>query len=135
MELKRKQCLYCGSIIHGRSDKKFCDDKCRSSHNNQHKDEVLDEVKSIQYIQKANRKILMMVLEDGVESVKVPKERLSQMGFNFKYHTHHFAHSPNKFFWFNFDYGILDYWDGWVLVVRDMGEGYLENLKKIGGDL
>ncbi|WP_051394800.1 DUF2116 family Zn-ribbon domain-containing protein [Indibacter alkaliphilus] len=135
MELSKRHCQYCGSAIHGRSDKKFCNDACRSSYNNQRRDDDADEVKNIQYILRTNRKILMMVLEDGVETVKVPKERLSQLGFNFKYHTHHFQHSPSMNFWFCFDYGFLDFWNGWVLVVRDMGESYLQNLNRLFGNM
>lgn len=29
-----KQCLFCGSELKGRSDKKFCNDFCRNNYNN-----------------------------------------------------------------------------------------------------
>lgn len=31
-----RTCLTCNKIIRGRSDKKFCDDYCRSAYNNKH---------------------------------------------------------------------------------------------------
>ena len=33
-EMEQKLCLECGEQIQGRSDKKFCSDYCRNSHNN-----------------------------------------------------------------------------------------------------
>ncbi|WP_431012719.1 DUF2116 family Zn-ribbon domain-containing protein, partial [Rahnella sp. PAMC25617] len=35
MALEKKHCLNCGNVIQGRIDKKFCDDQCRNSFNNQ----------------------------------------------------------------------------------------------------
>ncbi len=130
MQGTKRLCLYCGTILHGRADKKFCNDSCRSGYNNHRREEEVDEVKIIQNILKSNRKILNQVLEDGVETVKVKKDRLAEMGFNFKYHTHTlpWKNKEGNTYWFCFDYGYLDIGNRWMLIVRDMGESYLKKL-------
>uniref|UniRef100_UPI0025C31CBF DUF2116 family Zn-ribbon domain-containing protein n=1 Tax=Cecembia sp. TaxID=1898110 RepID=UPI0025C31CBF len=87
-----------------------------------------DEVVVIRNILMRNRRIISNNLKDGVEKLKVSKNRLSLMGFNFKYHTHHFQISDAKCFWFCFEYGYLDTGEGNVILVRDLGEKYLQKL-------
>lgn len=125
----KRHCLYCNSAIYGRADKKFCGDNCRSGYNNARRKDFEDEVSLIKNILIRNRRILSKVLKDGEESVKLQKDRLSLMGFNFKYHTHHFLLEKDKLICFNFEYGYIDQGKGMVLVVRDIGEHYL---KKFG---
>ena len=48
LKLKKKECLVCGEIFQGRSDKRFCSDQCRANFNNLKKRET--EV----YIQQSN---------------------------------------------------------------------------------
>lgn len=54
----RKNCLTCGHIIRGRTDKKFCDDYCRSKYNNKHASNRLGFIRSITNKIIRNRKIL-----------------------------------------------------------------------------
>jgi predicted nucleic acid-binding Zn ribbon protein len=122
----KKHCLYCKSVIYGRADKKFCGDSCRSSYNNTRKKDLEDEVVVVRNILMRNRRIMSGHLKDGMEKLKISKDRLSLMGFNFKYHTHHFQVSITKCFWFCFEYGYLDTGDGTVILVRDFGEKYLQ---------
>ena len=124
----KKHCQYCGSVIHGRADKKFCNDNCRSSHNNGRKEEYGDVFKITNSLLNLNRKILSKVLEDGVETVKIPKDRVSLMGFNFNYHSHHLPDSIGRNYWFCYDYGYLDIGNGWLMIIRDGGENYLKKL-------
>lgn len=124
----KKHCLYCNSVIYGRADKKFCGDGCRSSYNNARKKNIEDDVVVIRKILMRNRRILSNHLKDGMEKVKIQKDRLSMMGYNFKYHTHHFLLSESKCFWFCFEYGYLDMGDGKVILVRDFGERYLQKM-------
>ncbi|MGY6743147.1 MAG: DUF2116 family Zn-ribbon domain-containing protein [Cecembia sp.] len=124
----KKHCLYCNSVIYGRADKKFCGDSCRSSYNNARKKDLDDDVAVIRKILMRNRRILSLHLKDGVEKLKISKDRLSVRGFNFKYHTHHFQLSENKCFWFCFEFGYLDLGEGKVVLLRDFGENYLQKM-------
>lgn len=54
----QKTCLTCGHIIRGRTDKKFCDDYCRSTYNNKHASNRLGFIRSITNKIIRNRKIL-----------------------------------------------------------------------------
>jgi hypothetical protein len=82
------------------------------------------EVRNVTNKLRINRKILESILEDGVETVKVPREKLARLGFYFKYHTHIFPNRKGQIYIYCYDYGFLELQDGWVLVVRDLGESY-----------
>ena len=61
---EKRRCLFCGEILLGRSDKKYCDDNCRNNHHYQikHVDDDDDNryfVKMINAPLWKNRKILM----------------------------------------------------------------------------
>ncbi|MFC0656433.1 DUF2116 family Zn-ribbon domain-containing protein [Mongoliitalea lutea] len=123
-------CLYCGKLVRGRSDKKFCDDYCRNSHNNQKRSVDSWEVRNVLSILKTNQKILATVLRDGQEYAKVSFLKLCEMGYNFKYHTHTDLGSHNLTYEFCFEKGIYRIDQDWVIVVRDLGESYLKEFSK-----
>jgi len=115
-----KTCSYCDKVIRGRSDKKYCDDYCRNSFNNlKRSDENCFMGIYIRQL-KMNWKILDSVLEDGIETVRVPKDRLLRQGFDFKFRTHEFMNSSGKKYIYCFDYGYLGLDEDWVLVVREI---------------
>lgn len=118
MFLEKKNCNYCGKLIHGRADKKFCDDYCRNSANNQKRTCDSPLVRNIINCLKINRNILEGILADGVEKVKVPKDKLMRLGFYFGYHTHNFTNWKGSVYIYCFEYGYVELGDGWVLVVR-----------------
>lgn len=120
MYIEKKNCQYCGKTIHGRADKKFCDDYCRNSSNNQKRTCDSPLVRNIINCLKINRNILEGIVADGVEKVKVPKEKLMRMGYFFKYHTHTFTNWKGNTYVYCFEYGYVELGDGWVLVVREM---------------
>lgn len=129
MKLPKQQCQYCGKVIHGRSDKRFCDDYCRSSSNNHTRRlNESDEVRNILQVLKSNRRVLETVLPDGVETVRIPMDKLLLLGYNFKYHTHSVPRPDKRRYNFCFDYGYVLLDDYWLLVVRDWGESYLSHL-------
>jgi len=124
----KKHCQSCGSVIHGRADKRFCNDSCRSSHNNARKEECTNVVRMTNSLLNRNRKILSKVLEDGVESVRIPKDRISLLGFNFNYHSHHIPESLGRYYWFCYDYGYLEMENGWIMIFRNGTENFLKKL-------
>ncbi|ERM82202.1 hypothetical protein P872_07285 [Rhodonellum psychrophilum GCM71 = DSM 17998] len=120
MYIEDKNCLNCNKIIRGRSDKKYCDDYCRNTFNNLKKfDENSSKGVYLRQLN-INWKILDNILEDGVETVRIPKDRLLRQGYDFKFRTHEFTNSQSKKYIYCFDYGYLELEEDWVLVVRDL---------------
>lgn len=80
-----KQCLECGKVIVGRSDKKFCDHYCRSNFHNHTNGDFRNVIRNVHYSLKKNRNILLKLASDGV--VDIEKELLDFEGFDFSYVT------------------------------------------------
>lgn len=122
MYIERKHCEYCGKLVHGRSDKRFCDDYCRSSFNNEKRVADSKEMRKIISTLKLNRNILESIVAGGVEKVKVPREKLVRLGYNFKYHTGTYTDWKGNFYTYCFDYGFLQLDKDWLLVFRVIDE-------------
>ncbi|PYF72430.1 hypothetical protein [Pedobacter nutrimenti] len=99
----KKLCLECQEPFIGRSDKKFCDDQCRSSHyNRQHQtDQPL--YREISRILKKNRRILKNFHDQGKETVS--DRMLLAAGFDFTYQTHIHKSLKDRCYFFCFEYG------------------------------
>ncbi len=116
----KKLCLSCGAVLHGRVDKKFCNDYCRNNYNNlqKAKDNVGDLVKSTNKALLNNRKILEKLLKEGEEKASVNKDKLLRLGFQFKYLTHLYTTKAGKTYFYCYDYGYLPLDNDWFLVVK-----------------
>ena len=101
-----KICLDCEVPIKGRTDKKFCDDQCRSNYNNRQKIKTSGAVRIIDAILKRNRQIMVKLNPDG--KAKIAKNKLVQAGFNFGYHTHIYETQNNHVYKFCYEYGYLE---------------------------
>jgi predicted nucleic acid-binding Zn ribbon protein len=88
MEPIQRNCRYCGSTLRGRQDKKFCDDACRNTYNNQQQGQQSNLMRAIHRILRKNRAILLSKLPVGSHRVKVSKDCLAREGFDFRYITH-----------------------------------------------
>jgi predicted nucleic acid-binding Zn ribbon protein len=84
--LTKKVCLDCEQPIQGRSDKKFCDDNCRTNFHNQQKQEEEKTIRQINSILKRNRSILIRL--SGMNNVVVDKKCFIEANFNFHFCTH-----------------------------------------------
>ena len=111
-----KVCLDCGTAIRGRSDKKFCDDQCRSSYNNRLLSETNSVVKQINSILKKNRQLLEKHNPEG--KTRVRQSTLRQQGFNFNYHTHVYETQKGSTYRFCYEYGYLMLEHDMVLLVK-----------------
>ncbi len=78
-------CAECGAELHGRSDKKFCDDQCRSTFNNKTYSHDLKSVKEVNRILASNRRALKLALE--LHGSKTTWSNLISLGFNPNYCT------------------------------------------------
>jgi predicted nucleic acid-binding Zn ribbon protein len=114
-----KTCLACGKALKGRVDKKFCNDYCRNSYNNQQNSDQNNFVRNVNNILRKNRRILEETIPEGEEMKKVTKEKLALAGYNFKYHTHQYQNQKGQIYFFNYEFGYLSLdSDDWVLVVK-----------------
>lgn len=117
MEIAVKTCLTCHKPIKGRSDKKFCDDYCRNSHNNKLQTEDNAIVKSINHTLKRNRKILLELLGSG-DVLKCARSKIVAKGFQFTYFTHQFSNKKGNIYHFCYEYGYLLLEEDQVLIVK-----------------
>jgi len=109
-------CLDCGTALKGRSDKKFCDDQCRSNYNNQLKSNDESFLKQINQVLRKNRIILSRHNPQG--KTKIKREVLLSKGFNFEYHTHTYTTWNGKIYFFCYEYGYLSLNTNELLLVK-----------------
>lgn len=72
-------CQYCGKELHGRPDKKFCDNRCRNSYHNLSKNEYSNIRHKTDNILKRNYNILSGLINRGITSVDILE--MEQFGF------------------------------------------------------
>lgn len=80
-----RQCTRCGKPLKGRSDKKFCNDDCRSDYHNELRRARDKQLRAVNRILSSNWKILSAALREGLR--EVPAEDLAARNFNFKIYT------------------------------------------------
>jgi len=101
-----KKCLACQSLLVGRSDKKFCDQYCKSNYQYQ---QIKSDSSSIHYrITKQlrkNRSILKKLNKAGKATIR--SNDLTALGFNPRIFTHYWKSSKGKTYLFVFDYGFM----------------------------
>ncbi|WP_375583736.1 hypothetical protein [Cyclobacterium xiamenense] len=106
----------------GRIDKKFCDDYCRNTYNNQMKSGSNNLIRNINNALKKNRNILAAILPDSEDTAKISREKLLEQGFIFKYRTHTYTNKKGNVYGYCYDYGYLRLEQDWILVVRNKEE-------------
>lgn len=112
-----KNCLACDKPLHGRADKKFCNDYCRNAYNNSLKSMNSTVVRNINNTLNKNRRILDNVLGEE-KTVKINKEKLLQQGFNLKYITHSYTTKNGDTYLFCYEMGYLPLENDMMLVVK-----------------
>ena len=118
MVTEERHCLECNRVLKGRLDKKFCDDNCRNTFNNKQNSDNNNYVRNINNALRKNRRILEGIIKPGEELGKCPRQKLSEQGFDFKYHTHQYTNKKGQVYQFCYDYGYLPLEGDWVLVVK-----------------
>lgn len=118
MILEPKKCHFCDKPVKGRADKKFCDDYCRNSYNNQSKATSNNYIRNISNALKKNRTVLENLLQEQ-ETLKVPKEKLINLGFQFRYHTHIYHNKKGNQYHFCYEYGYLELENSMYLIVKN----------------
>lgn len=100
-------CEECNEILHGRTDKRFCSDLCRTSFNNRRRQkEAAIDPPFIQEIPKVilkNYRILRKL--SAGEKITVKKSMLEKQGFNFKFMTSYYTTLDGDIYHFCFEIG------------------------------
>jgi hypothetical protein len=118
-----RACLFCGKSVRGRSDKKFCGDYCRASHNNELKGPVYNQMRIINYALCKNRRILERMLMQGLGNSKVHRDTLLENGFLFKYHTHVRTTKKGRTCFYCYDHGYLPVEKNWYQLIKEKEAG------------
>ncbi len=113
-----KLCLACEKPLKGRTDKKFCDDYCRSSYNNQLNNDHSVQVKRINAILKKNRRVLESMLSGKEDVAKTTRQKLNEKGFSFNYFTNIYRNKKGDNYFFVYEFGYLPLENDWFLLVR-----------------
>jgi predicted nucleic acid-binding Zn ribbon protein len=117
-EIQTAHCLNCDKTLKGRTDKKFCDDYCRNSYNNQLKSTKNNLVRNINNALGKNRRILESFLKPEEETANIHKDKLLEKGFQFKYLTHTYTTQKGKVYFFCYDLGYMRLDNDWYLLVK-----------------
>ena len=113
-----KNCQACNKLIKGRTDKKFCDDYCRNSYNNQLKADSNNLVRNINNALRKNRRILEEFLHPHEQMTRTNRDKLLERGFQFKYNTHTYTNQKGNIYFFCYEFGYLPLENNWFLIVK-----------------
>lgn len=113
--MEKKLCLNCNLPVVGRTDKKFCDDACRSTYHSKCNN-ADDYVKQINLQLKRNRKILLALNPEG--KTKVSRKELQAQGFDFQCFTSIYKTEKNACYYFCYEMGYLLLAQEYVLLVK-----------------
>jgi len=99
-------CLNCKSELHGRVDKKYCSEYCKSNFNYVlNKNKAVSLFKSIDQQLKLNRRLLRDFNKAGKATVRM--EKIVAAGFNPKYFTHYWKNKKGDVYLFCYEFGFL----------------------------
>jgi hypothetical protein len=113
-----KECLTCHKPVKGRTDKKFCDDYCRNSYNNQMHSCHNNYMRHINHLLQKNRRILASLLPPTATHTKTSQQQLQEKGFLFNYTTHCQPNKKGSHYHFCYDYGYLPLEGGTYLIIH-----------------
>lgn len=123
-----KFCLACNKELVGRTDKKFCDAQCRSTHHNKNRPLHEITIQKTNSTLRRNRSLLAHFSPSGKTTVS--KEILFKSGYSFDVFTHIYNFKSGTYF-FCYDYGFLPVKDDngveKMLIVQK--QNYMDNLK------
>ena len=114
--MEERLCLDCREKLNGRSDKKFCDDQCRSNFNNRQQSENTEFMRRVNSILKRNRRILQELNPAG--KIKLSRKKLLAKGFNFEFFTNIYTTQTGNNYYFCYESGYLMLDHDEVLLVR-----------------
>ena len=115
--MNNRKCLHCNEPIVGRADQKFCNDSCRSAHNNKQYTESNTAIKLINRILKKNYTILTTLNANGKTTVN--KSYLHSKGYSFEHFTFTSVTRNNNTNYFCYDQGYREVDDNKLILVHN----------------
>jgi hypothetical protein len=102
----QKECSQCGQELSGRTDKKYCDQYCKSAHQyEKSKEGPLRFYNKVDNQLKLNRKILKLYNRAGKAVVR--SQILLDLDFDPKFFTHYWKNGKGEVYLFVYEYGFL----------------------------
>jgi hypothetical protein len=105
METNPKQCLHCTKKIAGRTDKKFCNNQCRSSYHNHFYGDRSNYMRRVNGLLLRNRKILADLFALHRTGAAVPLSELYLKGFSPSHFTHQQKKARNQLLTYCYEFG------------------------------
>lgn len=124
---KEKFCLHCERLLKGRSDKKFCDDQCRSNYNREMSVFNAKYISHVNAALKKNRRILLKMNTHGKTTV-LYKDLLGS-GFDFGYFTSILQTKLGKRYFFCYEMGYLSINPLHVLLVKNNRHRRMQSIR------
>lgn len=114
--INKRSCAECGGPIVGRSDKKYCSDDCRNSHNNRLNSDRRNLVRNINNKLRKNFRILDKI--NPGEKTKTTRAKLLDAGFDFNYFTSIYTTKAGTVYYFVYNQGYLPLENDYFAVVK-----------------
>jgi len=115
--ISSKKCKECEADLFGRSDKKFCNDGCRTNYYNRQHSQENNLIRRINSSLRKNRKVLLR-LSNG-DTRKLYRSLLLSEGFDFRYFTSTFKTNDGELYKFCYEFGYLELDQDFILVVKN----------------
>ena len=113
--MPENKCQECKVSFHGRMDKKFCCDQCRSAYYNRLNSDSSNYVRNVNNTLRKNRRILDALNPGG--KVKVTASRLKEEGFDFRFHTSTYNTRDGVVYYYCYEQGYLPIEKNYFLLV------------------
>src|SRR5687767_8091940 len=110
-------CLECEKILRGRSDKRFCDQKCKNNYYNEFRRAKQPfQFRQINRILIHNRNILRELFENN--KTRILKKEICLEGYLHSYFTHVIIGQEKTDSFFCYDYGIREESEDYYVVLK-----------------
>ena len=118
MRYAERKCLMCKSPFRGRTDKKYCTTRCKSTYHKKLSAHTHRATRKIDKILHRNRSILQELLGKRVNAKQVAKEDLDAKGFSFTHFTGCHRNTQNKMIYFVYDFSWMRFSDNNLYIKR-----------------
>ena len=114
--MEQKKCLECGEPFKGRSDKKYCSDYCRNSHNNKINTDSKNLIRNINNRLRKNYRVLTELNSSG--KTKVIRNTLINHNFDFSLFTSIYTTKTGNVYYYIYDQGYLELDNDYFLLIK-----------------
>lgn len=114
--MEQKKCLECGEPFKGRSDKKYCSDYCRNSHNNKINTDSKNLIRNVNNRLRKNYRTLTDLNSSG--KTKVIRTTLMNHNFDFSLFTSIYTTKTGNVYYYIYDQGYLELDNDFFLLIK-----------------